>query len=181
MWRHLELPYFFERMIAFTIPVENTVIVLSYDGLHKISLFPDIKIATDTEQAENYGIYDENKRTLVYDGRTYDALGLYGGNPILQDFQGNSLELRTEDQQLNIIGPNGTCLQSIPYSDLSGDWVFATFSVDGNFIALGLPYALYLFKRSNFQYQGAPEVTVGAETEGKNLVSQRTASRLQES
>jgi hypothetical protein len=149
MWNQLKLPYFFERMIAFTIPVENTVIVLSYDGLHKICLFPDIEIATDTEQAENYAIYDENKKTLIYDNRTYDALGLYGGNPILQDFQGNSLAIRREREQLDIIDTNGICFQSIPYSDLSGDWAFASFSFDSNFIILGLPCDLYLFKRSN--------------------------------
>src|SRR6185437_8873194 len=88
-WQRTELPYICERMIAFTIPSLETVLVMSYEGLHIVSLESPCSVVTLPQHAEDYRIFDVSNQTLVFNGCIYRTLGLHGGNPILSDARGN--------------------------------------------------------------------------------------------
>jgi hypothetical protein len=134
-------------MLAFSIPSQGRILVLSYEGLHTISLFPNVTVATDEAYAEDYDIYDTEQNTLWYGGQLHRALGLYGGDPILEDGDGHYLNLEPEHELLRIIDMTNHVIQEIKYFDLSGDWAFATFSTDGKVLAIGVPSDLFIFYR----------------------------------
>lgn len=121
-------------------------------------------------------IYDSERDTLTYHGTTWDALGLGGGSPILTDQRGNELRLDVAGENLAVVDRYGDIAQKISYgavpilpdnwpyesgvtamegwrvtvgtsqSQFSDIWAFATFSVEGDIIALGTSNNLYLFR-----------------------------------
>ncbi len=143
IWSRLELSYIFERMGAFSIPSQNRILVLSYEGHHTISLFPQVTVAMDQEHAEDYEIYDTKHNALQYEEKLYRALGLYGEEPILEDGNGHYLKIESEHELLRIVDATGNVVQDIEYFDLSGDWAFATFSTDGKVLAISTPDNLF--------------------------------------
>ena len=149
MWNRIKLPYIFERMLAFSIPMRDCVLVLEDEALHFISLSPELEVTTDKEHAEEYlDIYDNEPNIFNYRGKLYKMLGLYGGEPILSDIYGNQLNLDAERELLEITDIEGKVIQEIQYFNLSGDWAYTTFSPDGEMLAIGVPYDLFLFRRS---------------------------------
>ena len=78
----------------------------------------------------------------------YSILGLHGGTPILRSVHGERLEVLSETNRLLIHSTSSKQPVELPFEDLSGDWCKATFSVDGSWVLLGVPYELFVFKRS---------------------------------
>src|SRR4051812_12668922 len=71
----LKMPYVAERFLGVTIPDAGVMFACSYEGLHKITLEDPIRIETDDERSEDY----DALRSMG------EALGLFGGTPILAD------------------------------------------------------------------------------------------------
>jgi hypothetical protein len=137
-WRKLQVPQICERMIGFSVPIDNQVLVVSYEGTHLIHLGSPITVETDEEFAE-YDIYDPDTGMATYRGKTYSIIGLYDGNGVLESPQGESLLLNQEDETISVL--KGTSVEfSMKYENFSGGWAAATFSPDGRYIVLGCPY-----------------------------------------
>jgi len=137
MWEQLKLPYVFERMIAFSIPENDEILIESYDGWHLLKLPPEVSVAHDPEGAEDQCDVDR-------------MLGLEGGAPIMEDSQrGHRLTLELARERLLIHDSGGGLVQEIEFSDLSGDWGYATYSKDAAWLLIGAPYDLYVYRWSD--------------------------------
>jgi hypothetical protein len=138
MWREPKVPEICERMIGFSVPQDNQVLVISYEGTHVVRIGSTITVETDEEFAE-YDIYDPESGVARYRGREYQIIGLHGGVPLLESPTGERLVLDVKAQVLSVLR-DSTIVYSRPYKNFSGDWAAATFSLDGRYIVLGCPY-----------------------------------------
>lgn len=147
MWEKLKLPFFCERMYAFSIPQQDTLWVIDYDQLFHVTLIPEISISTALQGAEELNkVFDDDRSILVIDGKIYPMLGLYGGVPILSNQFGDQLSLQPCQDRLVVLNNERQVKQVIEFSDLSGDWRWATFSSDGRYLLIGVPYDLYVYQ-----------------------------------
>jgi hypothetical protein len=137
-WRRLPVPGFCERMIGFSVPQDDTVLVVSYEGMHLVRLGPSVTVETDPEYAE-YDVYDPEAEVCRYRDKEWDVIGLYAGRPILAGRDGEQLTLDTEAETISVV-KGGQAVWSSAFENFSGDWAAATFSPDGRFIVLGCPY-----------------------------------------
>lgn len=142
MWSPVKLPYFCERLIVFSIPENDVVWVLSYEGLHRIALSPNPAVETNTSHAEDYTLLDQAGTRLTSAGITVPVLGLYGGIPQSVHPDGRRLVADFDAGRVSVVDRKGVLQQEIGFTDLSGDWGFATFSTDGRYLAIGMPYKL---------------------------------------
>lgn len=143
MWIEIPHSYIFERMTSFTIPEKGRMIICSYDGAHFVTLAPTVSVVHDLTMAEEYTGGEE----VEWEGTTHRTLGYGGGNPILVHPDGSRLILRITEERVDLIAPNGEIVQTLEFSDLSGDWGFATFSSDGEYLVIGVPYDIYLYRQ----------------------------------
>ena len=127
-----------ERVIGFSVPADDELIVISYEGLHRLRLRPTVVVGCDPQFSE-YAAYDPGSGIACYEGREYSIIGLHGGTPVLTTDRGERLHLDTQAESLSISG-NGAETFTMKYENLSGDWVVATFSREGNWVVLGCPY-----------------------------------------
>lgn len=148
MWKPIQLPYIFERMIAFSIPAADVVWILSYEGLHRLTLVPRPEVWTEPKHAEDYGLLDADGTLLVYAGQRIPMLGLYGGEPLLRHPKGQQLAPHFDSERVDVLAPDGSIEQAITFKDLSGDWGFATFSADGRYLLVGIPYELHVYQHA---------------------------------
>lgn len=137
-WRRLPVPSFCERLIGFSVPQEDTVLVVSYEATHLVHLGPPVRVETDAEHGE-YDLYDPETGICPYLGKPWDILGLHPGRPLLTGRGGERLVLNAEAQTLSVLD-DGEVAWSSTFENFSGDWAAATFSPDGRFIVLGCPY-----------------------------------------
>jgi hypothetical protein len=147
-WKEIKLPYIFERMIGFSLPLNKTFIVISYEGIHTINLnCEQIDIINDFDYPEGESIYDNQNNICIYNGVNYDILGLYGGESINKSNVGEQLIIWPQIEKFSLIDNNKGEQFSYKYNDLSGDWKILSFSYEFNYILLGLPYELRIFER----------------------------------
>ena len=137
-WRPLDIPYICERMIGFSVPHDDTVLVVSYEGMHLIRLAEPATIETDTRYAE-YDLYVPEAGTCTFRGHDWEIIGLFPGRPILDAPGGERLVLDAAGESISVV-KRGDVTWSSPYQNFSGDWAAATFSPDGRHIVLGCPY-----------------------------------------
>jgi hypothetical protein len=150
MWQQIKLPYIFERMIGFSIPNSSQVLVISYEGIHQIQVAnSNAVIHNDTTTPEGGHLYDWKNQQLRYDKKDHAILGLHGGNPIYYNPQGEELVLNENQSEFMVLNPQKEQSFHHKYVNFPGDWAAITFSQDGNLIALGMPYDLYLFERND--------------------------------
>ncbi len=147
MWQQVDPNQQWERMLGFTLAVDHRMIVIAYDALYPIDLRRPRSFVSDDRFPEGEGVYDYESQILTYEGQTHYVLGLYGGSPIIWSGRGEVLEVDTERETLRIAGLDGKIALKFHYSDVSGDWLSATFSQDDEYVLLGVPYALYAFRR----------------------------------
>jgi hypothetical protein len=148
IWEQVRLPYVCERLIAFSIPEGGEFLVLSYEGLHRIRLAPEVSVWTDPAHAEDYDIYDTECGVLSYGGRRHWMLGFHGGEPVGDLPGGERLELDPGAGRLSVTDRAGRPLAEVGDFDLSEDWACATFSIDGNYIVVGTPNELRVYRRA---------------------------------
>lgn len=147
MWESLKLPFFFERMLAFSIPQQNMFWVMTHDKLFQVTLVPEVQILTILSGSEELDeVFDEDRSVLKIDRRIYPALGLYGGVPILINELGDQLSLEPCQGRLLVLDSDYQVKQIINFSDLSEDWRWATFSADGSYLLIGVPDALFIYQ-----------------------------------
>lgn len=137
-WRRLSVPDICERMIGFSIPKDDTVLVVSYEGMHLVRLGHPITVETDPEYAE-YDLFDPDSGVCRYQGMEWDIIGLYPGRPILSAPNVEQLVLNPEGETVSVF-KDGKEVWSSTFENFSGDWAAATFSSDGRYIILSCPY-----------------------------------------
>jgi hypothetical protein len=136
-WVQLAVPHICERMIGFSVPQDDAVLVVSYEGMHMIRLGAPVTVDTDEEHGE-YDLYDADLGVARYAGRDWDIIGLHGGRPIRARRDGERLILSTDVERIALVR-GGEQVWSARYENFSGDWAAATFSPNGRFIVLGCP------------------------------------------
>lgn len=137
-WTRRDIPPFCERLIGFSIPQENQILIISYEGTHIIRLGSTISIDHDYNYRE-YDIYNPDTGIANYLSTEYRILGLHGGEPLVHSPYGDSLALDSQSETLTVSQKDAS-QQTIRYENFSGGWAVATFSTDGNWIALACPY-----------------------------------------
>jgi hypothetical protein len=137
-WRRLAVPGICERMIGFSVPEDDSVLVVSYDGIHLVRLAEPVTVETDSEYRE-YDLYDPNTGVCRYRGHEWNIIGLCPGRPILTGLDGEVLVLDPVAETVSV-RRNGKAVWSSNYENCSGDWAAVTFSPNGRFIVLGCPY-----------------------------------------
>jgi hypothetical protein len=137
MWRRIPVPGFCERMIGFSVPKHDAVLVLSYEGMHLLRLGPPVTVSqvADPEYDPDHAHVGLGR----YCGEDWEIIGLHGGEPLLASPQGEWLELDDQANTVSVLA-GGTEVWASPFENFSGDWAAATFSPDGLFIVLGCPY-----------------------------------------
>lgn len=137
-WRLIPIPSFCERLIGFSIPIDDTVLAVSYEGHHLIRLRPQVSIETD-EEFNEYDLFDHNTGRCQYQGQEWNIIGLYPGQPITNGWPGETLLLDKESNTI-AVRREGVFVWKEEFENFSGDWSAATFSPDGRYIVLGCPY-----------------------------------------
>ncbi len=61
---------------------------------------------------------------------------------------GRRVRATPEASTLLVEEANGHASLAFTFRNLSRDWQRATFSRDGNYLVLGMPYAIYVFRRT---------------------------------
>jgi hypothetical protein len=138
VWQKVKVDAFCDRIIGFSNPVGDEFIVISYGSIHLITLGSKISIFTD-ESLYEYDVYDPETGLATYNSKKFQIIGLHGGNPILENNQGEQLNLDKTNQTLTL-SKGDRVIFKIAVSNFSGDWSAVTFSDYGNFIVLDCPY-----------------------------------------
>jgi len=145
------VPYIAKRFIAFSIPDDRRLFVISYEGIHELNLGPEISVQSDFSCPEGVGAF--NGKKISYKQFEGPTLGLYGGTPILVRDSCEVLDLKapehpaSDDGTVELWGPDGELLETLPFVDYSGDWQCATFSTDYRHIVIGTPYTVAIYHR----------------------------------
>ncbi len=148
MWEKLNLPKFIaERFIGVTHPVNDSILLVSYEGIHTLNLLKTCALSNDINYPEGRGLFNSENNTLTYKGLVYKTLGLHGGEPIVKSPKGEHLVVDTNREVIEIREHTGRLVFDYKYDDLSGDWCVSTFSEDGQYALLLLPFDIYVFKR----------------------------------
>lgn len=135
-------------MIGFSVTASSRVVIVSYEGIHTLILGnTSIQVQHDLAYPEGGDLFDTQRNTLKYQDQDYQMLGLYGGTPRLTSAFGERLVLRPREETFSVTDERGNVVFHHKYQDLSGDWAFITFAPDDEFIILGVPYDLYIFRR----------------------------------
>ncbi len=135
-WIKKVVPPFSERLIGFSIPDEGRILIGAYDGVHVITLGDNIEVLRSVDADFDELAYE---RGIVFEDKHYDLMGLITGKPILENPAGESLTIDPVSEVLSVAVGIETQFE-MKYEKFSGDWAAATFSRDGNWIALGCPY-----------------------------------------
>ncbi len=113
---------------------------MSYDGAHLVKLSPTVEVSH----------FSEYEGRPEFAGLDLFMLGLDGGAPITTDVaRGHHLSLDLPAERLRVIDRLSRIVQEIEFHDLSGDWGYATYSADGKWLAIGVPYDLFLYRWSD--------------------------------
>jgi hypothetical protein len=150
VWQELDIPGIrsFERMLGFSLPVDNRVAIVAYEGIYVVHLLDPSEVEFDDGHPEGGDVYDWGHQVLKYRSGHFEMLGLYGGEPLLMSESHERLVLNLEDETLSVQDSDGKTAFEFRFRDLSGDWGYATFSRDFRYILLGMPYALHVFRRA---------------------------------
>ena len=142
-------------MIGFSVPQGDTVLIVSYEGMHLVRLGTPVTVETDEEHRE-YDLCPPDAGVCRYRGREWNMIGLYPGSPILTGRDGERLVLNIEAEKVVVFHGDDEDWSSA-YENFSGDWATVTFSPDGRYIVLGCPYG---FDFRVWERIDGPEVVV---------------------
>jgi len=145
-WQPIKHGYIFERMIGFSLPIAEKIAIISYEGVHILPITNPDAVVHYPELAEGGDAYDWQQQQLKIDDRIFHMLGLHGSAPLLSSSTKEILAFGKDDS-FNVQDAAGRKVFSHTFNDMSGDWRVVTFTPDDNYILLGLPYELEIFKR----------------------------------
>jgi hypothetical protein len=138
-WQRVSVPRICERLLGFSVPQDDQVLVISSDGTHLIRLGEAITVTTDSTRA-GYDVYRSALGICRYQDREWQIIGLHGQNhALLTTARSEWLELDEADKTISVL-LGGVEDWSSSYENFSGDWAAARFSADGRFIVLGCPF-----------------------------------------
>lgn len=137
-WRRCSVRYICERMLGISVPQDDTVLVVSLEGMHLVRLGPPVAVETDSGFT-GYDLYDPDAGVCRYRDRVWEIIGLFPGRPLLDGPDGERLILDADGLTVSVVR-GGVLVWSSAFQNFSGDWAVATFSPDGRFIVLGCPY-----------------------------------------
>jgi hypothetical protein len=156
MWTEMELPIIGDRIVAFSFPEEDALLVLTESGLHELLLSPVPRLRHLLSSEEFYDSFDIDSAVLTYSGRRQVMHGDTGGEiPIGDHPNGDRLEVNTERELLLITDQDGRPRQSIDDFRISSGWAFAGFSEDDGYLTIGHPHRLRVFRLSEPAPSGA--------------------------
>jgi hypothetical protein len=172
----LNLPHQeWERMLGFSIPRDDELIVATYDGISQLHLGTPLAASLDERYPEGRGVFDPASGEVSYEGLTFQMIGIHGGTPILdspwgerivlgveEDMEtpdGSRLRATPKERTLQIRASDGEIVLSFTFCDFSRDWHRAPFSRDGRYVAVAMPDDLHAFRRAP---GSAPELSVAA-------------------
>jgi hypothetical protein len=164
MWEKLDLPrQDWERLLGFSIPDGKELLIVTYDGIARLNLETVKQAPFDDRYPEGEGIYELASSEVRYQGQTYQIVGVYGGTPLLHNSLGERIVLGVEEEKdtpdgrrvkatsaestLVIQDQDGTASFEFTFQNCSRDWQRATFTRDGTYLVLGMPYDIYAFRR----------------------------------
>ncbi|HMK48112.1 MAG TPA: hypothetical protein VK436_15935 [Methanocella sp.] len=148
MWHKIEIPgNIAERFIGISVPISSKVALISYECVHLLDLSSPFEIFNDNDVPEGGTHYDKDLEILSYKGINYSIVGLYGGISILENQEGEKIVVDTKKECFYIRNIPNEPVFEFRYDDMSGDWFAATFSDDGKYAVLCLPYGLYAFEK----------------------------------
>lgn len=149
LWRALNIPDAFdicERILGITFPVEQRILVISYSGIHVVDLDGSWYVYDDERYPEGGDIYDSRNGRVIYDGKTYQVLGVrrdqvslrngYGEHIIFSHNRHRAPGQMTLTQSCQVRGKQGEVLLEYEFDDPSGDWMRPRFLL----IPLFLPW-----------------------------------------
>ena len=136
-----------ERFIGVSVPISGKVALISYEAVHLLDLSSPFEIVNDNTIPEGGIHYDKNSKILSYNGIDYSIIGLYGGISTLENQEGEKIIVDTKNECFYIRNISDELVFEFKYDDMSGDWFAATFSDDGKYALLCLPYNLYAFEK----------------------------------
>lgn len=139
-WLQLRVAPLAERIVGFSIPVNQRFIVLAYDGVLTVRLSDRTEVISH-EEIPGQDLYDSELGCAEYWGERYRVLGYGydGGIGITHSPQGDELRLNVQTQRIQVVSGVELTLDE-PFENLSGDWSAATFSDCGGYVVLGCPY-----------------------------------------
>lgn len=158
MWIELKLPRLCNRIIGFSLPCEDFLYVMSSEALHHVRLGLQSTVTHDPGHAEDYEIFDTETNELTFKGVTLPMFGENGGTPIVKHPLGMTLRRGAAGkvgptgeslESFDVLDPAGKILRTITFADTSGDWCYGTFSRDGGYLLIGVPYALHVYQWVN--------------------------------
>ncbi|MDO8617298.1 MAG: hypothetical protein Q7N87_00155 [Candidatus Uhrbacteria bacterium] len=168
LWKKIPIPFLHERVFAFSLPINNQVLVIAQDESEELFFIQtsslQIENVTDSTHAiRDYQIAQYKKNTerplakdeeqkITIQTKTFSILGLMGGKPILKNDRGEELQLFLHHGKNNhechfLVLKNGEEIFKYSFQDLSGDWTHVTFSSNSKYILLGNPYEFSMFER----------------------------------
>lgn len=149
MWERIKLPgYIAERFIGFSLPADDKVLIISYDGVQVLDIIKGIIIENNTDLPEGGKPFDKNLNIFRFNEKNYKIIGLFGAdNSILKNSGGDNIIIHKDQQTMTVLNRQEEITFEFNYEDTSGDWCVSTFSCEGDYILLGLPYDIYIFKK----------------------------------
>jgi len=150
-WGLIQLPVFYHRPVAYTIPEEDELRVLSDRGLHEVTLAPVPSVHTHDLALLDASMYDVKRGVITHGAREWPCLGYHGGTPIRESADGWRLRQVIYHDigniQLWADPPNGPSFLVAEFFDCDTDFVNCTFSRDGRYLVLGWSDGLLVFRR----------------------------------
>lgn len=147
-----------ERMLGFSLPVKHQLVIISYEGIHVINLQRPEDVQHEYDYPEGGDIYRRKEQVLEFQGNKFQIVGVFGGSPILHSQRDEQLTLtstkimpgqsKITTRIIQVKKEKGFVSFEFPFEDLSGDWAYASFSADSNYIVVGAPYNFYVFQRN---------------------------------
>lgn len=147
-----------ERLLGVTFPVEQQVLVISYEGVHVVDLDGSWHVQHDTRYPEGRGICDWKNQRVTYKEKQFQILSASGKQSSLHNAYGERLVFThkkhrlpgqmTIKQTFHVLDKQGSILLEYAFDDFSGDWMNISFSADSNAIVLASPYHFCVFERT---------------------------------
>jgi hypothetical protein len=153
VWEQLCLPISPKRVIAFSIPEEDKMWVLSYQGLHHVTLGPAASVTTLALSELDGSVYDDEHGMLLMEGKRYPLLGQHGGVAVLELATGErahlfpDLDMGSPGFVAWVPGVGETFRYLWPADEHSYGFVRGTFSADGRYIVVGSARGVAVFRR----------------------------------
>ncbi len=157
MWERVELSGLSGPIRGFTFPQRDVLLVLTPDGLLRVSLNPvEIRLVADANTLAS--LYDPRSELLPWEGERHLIYDANGGDIALCDHPSGDRIVPDADGTMLITDQDETELRqridSVCIPD-DGSWMYAGFSDDFKWLVAGEPAGVQVFRHV---WDGEPKV-----------------------